>query len=573
MSRLSSITLENFKGYAKSQTIPIKPLTLVFGPNSAGKSSIFHALAFLKWCQSKNNCDPDMVELGWESVRLGGISNLVHDHDLSKSMKIGLGYLRENQWGDEQINTEWKFQSLQSPDSNSQTYTASECNISTNGELIGEFVNRPNDEVTHTPETLDENLSQFENSNSVGINWRGRTRYTDSEIESISHILPKDEEPFSNPFAKLFDRAWDEFIHGVSSFTSSLDNHSKESLSKLREQFIGEFTAHINEEGIRFKGLYPGYTNLFDRDSRNQHLYHEWDYELLNMRNGLASGSLTRGDRWQFFDKVLRRSMCKGKDGRHRGNYLMIPELMGAEMFWIFQDHIHVGPLRQPPFRDLDEATLLERKEWEPWARLIQDDNLRRKVSEALKALGVDYEIIKGMQETRTSFPGSNLQENKSSKAVLRFLAKNGKVATSHLDLGFGVSTILPLVVALHSDCSLLTIEQPELHIHPQLQTGLGDLLIKKALRERPDGGKTTILVESHSEHLLLRIMKRMQQTAEGKLPEGIPPVHPDDLALLFVSPGPEGSLVQEIGLNERGELIKAWPGGFFEEGFNEMFD
>lgn len=134
MSRLTSITLENFKGYAKSQKIPIKPLTLIFGQNSAGKSSIFHAFAFLKWCQSKHNCDPDKVELGWESVSLGGISNLVHGHDLSRTMKIGLGFLRENQWGDEEINTEWQFENLQSSDSKSEAYTASFCKISCKSE-------------------------------------------------------------------------------------------------------------------------------------------------------------------------------------------------------------------------------------------------------------------------------------------------------------------------------------------------------------------------------------------------------------------------------------------------------
>jgi predicted ATPase len=112
-NRLTSITLENFKGYARSQKIPIKPLTLIFGKNSAGKSSIFHALAFLKWCQSENNCNPDNVDLGWESISLGGISNLVHGHDLSRVMKIGLGFVRQRYWGDVQIDTEWQFQNLQ----------------------------------------------------------------------------------------------------------------------------------------------------------------------------------------------------------------------------------------------------------------------------------------------------------------------------------------------------------------------------------------------------------------------------------------------------------------------------
>ncbi len=45
---LTGITLVNFKAFKEPQFIPIKPITLVFGPNNAGKSSIIHALAFLK---------------------------------------------------------------------------------------------------------------------------------------------------------------------------------------------------------------------------------------------------------------------------------------------------------------------------------------------------------------------------------------------------------------------------------------------------------------------------------------------------------------------------------------------
>lgn len=554
MSRLTSITLENFKGYAKSQKIPIRPLTLIFGPNSAGKSSIFHALAFLKWCQSKNNCDPDKVELGWESVSLGGISNLVHGHDLSRTMKIGLGFLRTNQWGDEEINTEWQFENLQSLDSNSEAYTASSCNITVNGK----------------PEAA------FKNIVTAGIDWRGRMKYSQSEVESLSNVNPNEEKHVLSPFSRLFDRAWDEFVRGRL-FLPTPESHSEESLSKLREQFIREFISHIDEYGIRFEGLYPGFQDMIDRNSRDQNHYYDWENALRNMRNGLASGELSPDDRWEFFDQFLRKSIRQGKDG----SYLMIPETMGADMFWIFQDHIHVGPLRQPPFRDLDETTLLERKEWEPWARLIRNENLRKEVSDALTALGVEYEIIKGVQETRTSFPDSNAKESKSIKAVLRF-RKNGKeeagpkvplqVASSHLDLGFGVSTILPLVVALHSDCSLLTIEQPELHIHPKLQTDLGDLLIKKALGLRQDGKETTVLVETHCEHLILRILRRIRETTRGVLPGGFVGISPKDVAVLFVEPGSDGSNVREIRISPQGRFIDDWPDGFFEERFNEVF-
>ena len=100
------------------------------------------------------------------------------------------------------------------------------------------------------------------------------------------------------------------------------------------------------------------------------------------------------------------------------------------------------------------------------------------------------------------------------------------------------------------------------------LQAELGDVVIESAL----GGSGNTLLIETHSEHLLLRIMRRMRETATGKLPDDVSPVRPEDVMVLFVEPDGEHSLVREMPLSETGELVKAWPGGFFEEGMREIF-
>jgi hypothetical protein len=63
-----------------------------------------------------------------------------------------------------------------------------------------------------------------------------------------------------------------------------------------------------------------------------------------------------------------------------------------------------------------------------------------------------------------------------------------------------------------------------------------------------------------------------MRETANGSLPEGIPQICPDDVAVLYVERLGNKSIIREMPLNETGELVKAWPGGFFEEGMNEVF-
>ena len=62
------------------------------------------------------------------------------------------------------------------------------------------------------------------------------------------------------------------------------------------------------------------------------------------------------------------------------------------------------------------------------------------------------------------------------------------------------------------------------------LQAELGDVFIESALGER----RNTFLLETHSEHLLLRVMRRMRETADQTLPSGLPTVHPDDVRVLY---------------------------------------
>ena len=137
-------------------------------------------------------------------------------------------------------------------------------------------------------------------------------------------------------------------------------------------------------------------------------------------------------------------------------------------------------------------------------------------------------------------------------------------------DVGVGISQILPVVVATLDPGrpGITAIEQPELHLHPRIQVELGDLFASQAAK----GG--IFLIETHSEHLLLRFMKRMRQTYDGTLGNGTLQMRPEDIAVYFVEIDPDGerTLIREIPLNERGELVEAWPGGFFEEDLREIF-
>ena len=87
---LTALSLGNFKAFSETQRIPIKPLTLIFGPNSAGKSSILHALLLAHEANREGNrqgLDIARTELGGDSVDLGGFRQYVFRRDLGRTVE------------------------------------------------------------------------------------------------------------------------------------------------------------------------------------------------------------------------------------------------------------------------------------------------------------------------------------------------------------------------------------------------------------------------------------------------------------------------------------------------------
>ena len=165
---------------------------------------------------------------------------------------------------------------------------------------------------------------------------------------------------------------------------------------------------------------------------------------------------------------------------------------------------------------------------------------------------------IKELLETRTE----SIQD-------IVLLDKRNGTSVSHRDVGIGVSQVLPVLVSAYASSeNLVTIEQPEIHLHPALQAELGDVFLESAL----GAGGNTFLLETHSEHLILRILRRIRETTEGRLPEGCPAVRPEQVAVLYVQPGSDGAEVVHIPVTPDGEFERPWPDGFFAERAKELY-
>ena len=103
----------------------------------------------------------------------------------------------------------------------------------------------------------------------------------------------------------------------------------------------------------------------------------------------------------------------------------------------------------------------------------------------------------------------------------------------------------------------IISIEQPEVHVHPKLQADLGDLLAHAIKEPR----NNQFIVETHSEHLILRLQRLVRK---GEL-------KPEDVSVIYVSRRPEGAKSERLHLDEDGDFIDDWPNGFFPERLKEL--
>ena len=85
---ITAITIENFKGIKGPVRVELKPVTLLFGPNSTGKSTIIQAFHYACEIFSQNNLDPHKTVTGGKIVDLGGFKNFVHNHDTTLPIKL-----------------------------------------------------------------------------------------------------------------------------------------------------------------------------------------------------------------------------------------------------------------------------------------------------------------------------------------------------------------------------------------------------------------------------------------------------------------------------------------------------
>lgn len=134
-------------------------------------------------------------------------------------------------------------------------------------------------------------------------------------------------------------------------------------------------------------------------------------------------------------------------------------------------------------------------------------------------------------------------------------------------DVGFGLSQVLPVIVQCFyvPAHSTIIFEQPEIHLHPRVQASLADLFIE-AIRAREKEGaglgdrRVQLLVESHSEHFLRRLQRRVAEEE----------VTPEEVAIYFCEPHPEGCVLHHLEVDAYGNIVN-WPQDFFGDEMGDL--
>jgi predicted ATPase len=168
---------------------------------------------------------------------------------------------------------------------------------------------------------------------------------------------------------------------------------------------------------------------------------------------------------------------------------------------------------------------------------------LAAKLKEIGLAHSFEVERVEGSQDIYRVF----LRINRDSDRILI------------TDVGFGISQILPVLTMCYSvpEGSIVVFEQPEIHLHPRAASGLADVFIHASKMR-----SVQFIIESHSEHLLRRLQRRIAEQHNG--------LAYDDVALYFCSYEENESKLEPLNVDLYGDITN-WPEDFFGDEFGEV--
>ena len=535
---LTALKLGNFKAFAETQSIQIRPLTLIFGANSAGKSSILHGLLYAREALESGKLDVMQTGVAGSSVDLGGFAQFLHRHKDQSSFTWGADF---------QLPEDSSLFNLKTPECKTLSMQVQiaqtpfgvvphRINLSALGKPFLRLSPRSPVVQPNQPLFSQKGIRQ----GGAGGLWGTGVRFLIEHLELKNpiielHLIPAIELFISRRISQS-ERA---------KLGSAIDDLTTE-ITALVEKFFPTMAEIVYPEDFfadSFRRTHPALLNWMEKGQ-------SWDkLKAICLRAGQKISKtdfegIVGAILFATLDELLRKVHGCLATELERFTYL------GPLRFYP-ERHYAFGEQKSDRYASGDHA----------WDALCSDDAVRSNVNEWLKRMKIRYEIgVRLWQAKRTRRAAAQ------TRRELSLTDTWNQTEVSHRDIGVGVSQILPiLATACGSRNQIHAIEQPEIHVHPVLQSELGDLFIESALGER----KNTFLLETHSEHLILRILRRIRETSSE--PKTKIPIRPEDVSVLYVQPTPNGSKIIELPVTPDGDFERPWPNGFFAERFNDL--
>ena len=578
---IKSLTLRNFKGVGDTpQRIEFAPITLLFGPNSAGKSTILHAFLYLNEVLSNGNCSPEFTEFGGDSIDLGGFYSLVHGHDLSKAIEISVefsfdefeipDYLSDYE-SDElserglpytseffqdinlakvHLEIKWSNHHKKAYISNYSVFLDEGliCFITTKPETFESTINLLQMDAEPFCISMDEEtgLPSFNSMLSLMVSYRWSATRDDMAVS---------ERPFANYLVgSMRNLVADDEYYSYSlllAIKAELSGHRHTQAARLFESEIDALLAEM-EESIENKANVA-------------------DVPLIRTGEGFLNFNRILPIPSEFWDESQEELIPFQLYKRFAESVITSAVIGPAKCLskWL-KEYTYIGPIRQVPPRNYLPSLENKSKSWASgmaaWNQVV---DLPEKKIEMINywmenALETGYELfIRTFHEAEAWDHEDEPGKVQTRKRVMFNRIMGDRLEVLPSDVGVGISQVFPVIVlSCIKEHGLAAIEQPELHIHPKLQVELADLFIDAVRRSH-----AMFLLETHSEHLLLRFLRRIREN-NGNSSK----FNKDSLAVIYAESSLKGSEYTNLEITEDGDFVEGWPAGFFDERDEELF-
>ncbi len=538
--QLTRLTIESFKGIRDRVEVNLRPITLLFGANSVGKSTLLQALLYFRELLERQNVDADRLLVSGACIDLGGFRQFVHKHDLGRKVRIGVTatvdddslplYPAHDLPSDLTVLSDITATPVDtvaievevSWDASTNRPWITTYSVAVNGRPVGTIHAEPNLEAHLT--ALDREHDIFRGKDSAAEEYAEECVLPSSleELRTELSTHTTDTPEWRIPLGRQVIPAWGK----------ALPFNRVDVLMADRAEGLSLALAHS-----AISSIMVGAGELILRQL--QRLRYIGPLRTIPARGFLAQSSPS-ADRWA--------------DGSAAWDLL----------------HQSVAGVESPELLTKTSATIADTDKLNLGYRLdgraILEVPARGFALNSLQALAQSAEDAD--VEARLKLVLDDLR-SQPRRTQLALIDLKSETEVGPIDIGAGVTQSIPIVVGvLDTRAGIVVVEQPELHTHPAVQCSLGDVFARAVAADQD----RLFLIETHSEHLLLRLMKRIRQTARGEANDSALQLRSADVAVVFVEPYEGRTIFREMPLNERGELVKAWPGGFFEEDLDEMF-